>query len=41
MGAEPKADVHDPEVSSLMTVIAARGAARTQKTIDATPVVSG
>ncbi len=30
----------DPEVSSLMTVIA-QGAARTQKTINVTSVVSG
>ncbi len=33
-------DVHDPEVSSLMTVVA-QGAARIQKTIDVTSVVSG
>lgn len=32
--------VHDPEVSSLMTVVA-QGAARTQKTINVTSVVSG
>ncbi len=33
-------NVYDPEVSSLMTVTA-QGAARTQKTIDVTSVVSG
>lgn len=41
--AEPVEDlsnVHDPEVSSLMTVVA-QGAARTQKTINVTSVVSG
>ncbi|MET9611065.1 hypothetical protein ABZZ17_39320 [Streptomyces sp. NPDC006512] len=39
-GAEPISSYTIPEVSSLMTVVA-QGAARTQKTINVTSVVSG